>query len=668
VHGLINFKSNEELDREEQQAADEEQQRLDLQRDTLASTLMGRFEGYRVARREIEEEWIDGLRAFNSEYNPEQLAVLKEQEARSQVYLGITKTKCMAAYARLVDLLMQTHDSFWDVAASPLADLPVEVRKQLYAQAIQELAVIPELRELDAIARSRFISERVAELKQTVIEEASESARDAALKMKRQIKDYLVDYGALGSLKKTTLEQVIYGTGCYKRATVSIRNTEKWVQGEDGEWDLEAAQEVLPEFGHVSPFELFVDPYCTDPLKVTELFRRHVMSRTEFTALKNNEMFDAEKIDQIRIESPEGHHTELDFEQTLRHMDGLESTQTASNRYDVFEYWGAVDGLELDRLGVSGVAIGQEYQANIWFCSGRVIMARLNPLKPQALPYLFVPYERAPHRFYGIGVPAMMKDSQAIMNSSMRAALDNMAITSGPIVEIDISMLPEGQTIEEAKKLHPWKVYLSDSTRGEGRMVHAQNIQTNYGQLVSLLDLARRFADEETSLPSYTHGEQGVGLNDTASGMSMLMTAANVQLKSVVKNIDDYLIQPFIKSLYDHAMRWSDAEEAKRGDFDIIAQGTTSLMAKEVLSQKIAQALQGTANPADGPLVDRRYLLEEWFRTMDIDTDKALPEINVDQLNGQIPGAGPLQANQQSGMGGIPQVPGQPQVGAPQVA
>ena len=47
------------------------------------------------------------------------------------------------------------------------------------------------------------------------------------------------------------------------------------------------------------------------------------------------------------------------------------------------------------------------------------------------------------------------------------------------------------------------------------------------------------------AFPSFAHGQTGVsGVGRTASGISMLMGAANGSIRTVVKNVDDYFISP----------------------------------------------------------------------------------------------------------------------------
>ena len=143
----------------------------------------------------------------------------------------------------------------------------------------------------------------------------------------------------------------------------------------------------------------------------------------------------------------------------------------------------------------------------------------------------------------------------------------------------------------------------------------------NANGLNQIVEIFRRFADETTSLPSYTHGETGKSLNKTATGMSMLMGAANVALKSTIKNIDDFLMEPMIKALYHWNMEFNSKDYIK-GDLKIIARGSTALVQKEVQSQRLLQFLSLVSNPMDSGLVDRNQLIRDIAKSMDIDPDE----------------------------------------------
>ncbi len=627
-YGLVRVATPEEVTKMEDQAKDQEQQEASA-KDAFASDLQTRWHGYQEARKDVEREWLDALRAVKGEYSSKQEQLMDEQQALSRVFIKITATKVNAAYSRLVDLLFQNVDSFWDIVPSPMAEIPAAIRRHIRMTSINEL--LPY--SLPAQVRNQLIQERADEMERALMAEAMEQADEAAMRMRRQIKDYLTASDALTDIKQMVREQVTLGTGCLKVATLNVRNHEKW-ESEGDQWTLNKQQTIEPDVQWASVFDMFPDPFSYDCGKPNDLFRRHVLTKHELRELGETPGFDMDMIRTILIESPEGNHTPLDYERDLRNINETDESFVQNRRFDVLEYWGPVDGYQLQRYGIKDVDDHVEYQANIWTCNGRVIMARMNPLKPESIPYKFVPYEKVLHRFWGVGIPRMMDDSQDVMNASARALLDNAALTAGPMFQMDVSKLPEGVSLEEAKKIYPYRLWFYDGQVGEGSMLQAINVNSNQSQLSAIFEMFRKFADEETSLPSYTHGEQGQGLNKTASGMSMLMTAANVALKSVVKNIDDYGTKPLIQSLYHFAMRWSDNDSAKRGDLDVVPMGSTALVAKEIQSQRMMQAMQVTANPVYGPMTEHRFLLNEYFKSLDIDPDKAMrPEEAMNPMN-----------------------------------
>ncbi len=635
-------------------------------KDALAADLYSEWERRKESRREVETEWIEALRAIKGEHSPETLSRMEANGQLSKIFVKVTLTKVNAAYSRLIDLLFSQIDSFWDIVPSPMATLPKAVKlhikrlsqEQATLQAMQVLGIPAEQKQQMAAQLEEQLYEQLTE---AIKADSLESAEKACTAIARQIKDYLIQAHALKALKKTVREMVDLGTGCFKTATVKVFEKQGWEADDNGQWDLAGEKQVVPDVEHVSIWEMYPNNWSTDAEDPEDPIRRRVLTRHELRQLAYAPLFDEERIGEILKHTPNGNHEDLEWERQLRNInDTDERYHDASKRYDVFEYWGLVDGEQLARYGVKVDDPFLEYQANVWFCDNRVIMARLNPMKPESIPYKFVPYQVLAHRFWGVGVPQMMSDAQSAMNASVNSLLDNVALTSGPMLDIDVDKLPESVTMEDAKKIFPYKVNFYHSSKGgEGPAVRVNNITSNQSQLQAVFEMFRRFADEETSLPSYTHGEQGKSMNKTASGMSMLMSAANIALKSVVKNIDDFLTKPLIESLYHFTMRWSDIDE-KRGDLDVVAQGSSALVAKEMQSQKLMQVMSFTANPVDGPLTDRRYLLEEYLRSNDLDPDKALISEEEQYANqaGQINGggiAGPAVQRALPAANGVPQ-------------
>ena len=59
-----------------------------------------------------------------------------------------------------------------------------------------------------------------------------------------------------------------------------------------------------------------------------------------------------------------------------------------------------------------------------------------------------------------------------------------------------------------------------------------------------------------------------------------------------------------------------------RGDLEVKARGTESLMANEVRSQRLMQFLQVSSNPALAPFAKFSYIIREIAKSMDLDPDK----------------------------------------------
>jgi hypothetical protein len=91
-------------------------------------------------------------------------------------------------------------------------------------------------------------------------------------------------------------------------------------------------------------------------------------------------------------------------------------------------------------------------------------------------------------------------------------------------------------------------------------------------------------------------------------------------------------------------MEWSDNEKAK-GDLKIVARGSTSLIQREVRSQRLLQFLSLISNPMDVAIVKRKELLTEIAKSMDINPDEVLKsdkelEIEAQAVQQQMLAAG----------------------------
>ena len=592
-------------------ANEEEQHELN----SLGVILESKYTEYKDARDDIEDDWIEDLRAFMGQYDPEVLAKIQSKGERSQVYVGLTRTKVLAAFSRITDLLFQPGQKFFSIEPTPVSKQPL-VEQQLTEQAALEIMQAAEV--VDPGLVDDLIVARMDELKQEIEKETSRRVDN----MEEAILDQALESNLEGKMKDAIMEQVIFGTGAMKAGTLRIDKDHRWIKGEEG-FNLVYEESAFPEMEAVSVFDLYPDPHATSMDDLRDLFRRHIISRQEFRDLVDFPGFNADLINECIEMNPEGNHDEAQHEKDRRQIANVNDRSSDTNKFEVLEYWGSLNGYDLQDAGVEFADdddLAQEYHANVWVVDGKVIKAQLNPLPGGIIPYFIFPYEKNPHAFWGTGVPRMMRDSQATMNAATRIYLDNVALSSGPMVEVNTDIMASG---EDPTELYPWRVFLREGGDGNQPMVRFYQPQSNSPALVSVIELFRRFADETTALPSYTHGQTQSSLNRTATGISILMSNANIVLKSVIKNIDDYLTKPMIRSLYDWNMTWNENENVK-SDMRIVAKGSTALIQKEVQSQRLLQFLSLINNPIDAQMVNREKLLTDIAKSLDIDPEEVI--------------------------------------------
>ncbi|MEK9698641.1 MAG: hypothetical protein VW270_22905, partial [Candidatus Poseidoniales archaeon] len=287
--------------------------------------------------------------------------------------------------------------------------------------------------------------------------------------------------------------------------------------------------------------------------------------------------------------------------------------------------------------------------------------AVVNPFTPFRLPYHAFPYERNPYSFFGIGIAENMDDSQKIMNGHARMAIDNLALSGSLVFDVDESALVGGQSME----IYPGKIFRRQAGV-PGQAINGLKFPNTSNENMMMFDRFRQLADEQTGIPSYSHGQTGVqSMTRTASGMSMLLGAASLNIKTVIKNLDDFLLKPLGESYFQWNMQFMESKMDVEGDLEVKATGTNSLMQKEVRSQRLTMFLQTVQNPAVAPFIKMNKLISELAYSLDLDPDELINDPEEAALMAQIigmqnnagqttgPEAGP--AGEQPGAMGTPE-------------
>ena len=608
-----------------EEANDVEQENLDYS--GVASFIESQFRRSKDQRLADEDRWLMGYRNYRGIYGPE---VQFTDTEKSQAFVKITKTKVLAAYAQIVDVLFagskfplgidarkDPNNVAGAVNYDPNAITPEKVDEKLGVDYTPKRAVARPNLEQDLGVYQNTLAPVEEELQSgagtTNSSITYEPAKRAAQMMERKMHDQLDETNASKHLRSVAFETCLFGTGVLKGPFAFDKEYPNW----DEEGNYSPIFETIPKVEYVSIWDFYPDPDARNMSEAEFTVQRHRLNRSQMRGLKRRPHFREESIE-LALEYGPQYQREY-WEDALDESNNSESP----DRFEVLEYWGVIDAElaeEADLELPEEVADRDEVQVNVWICNGQILRFVVNPFTPTRIPYTAVPYELNPYGFFGIGVAENMEDTQLLMNGFIRMAVDNCALSGNLLIEIDETNLVPGQDLS----VYPGKVFRRQAG-APGQSIFGTKFPNVSNELLMMFDKARQLSDEATGIPSYSHGVGGVmGVGRTASGMSMLMGAAAQNVKAVVRNVDDYLLSPLGKALFAFNMQFNFDQEYTKGDLEVIARGTESLMRNEIRSQRLLQFMQMTANQQMAPFVKYDFILREIAASMDLDEEKIL--------------------------------------------
>ena len=665
------------------------------QQRNLIGIIKGRYAQAEMARDADERRWMKAYENFRGLYGKN---VKFRESEKSRVFVKITKTKVLAAYGQLVDVIFGTGkfpigiaetkvpEGETDIAhldinnptpniETSLNEIPDDIGNRidnpynvgyegdgnvLRPGATQFNGLYSDPVEVQAAQAGILVDGASAMPNNLEVSPAQKAAR----RMEKLIHDQIDESNGSSEIRNALLESSLLGTGIVKGPFNFNKKLHKWDDTGEGR-EYNPLEVRVPRIEFVSCWDFYPDPSATNMEECEYVFHRHKMNRSQLRALRNMPYFDEDAIRDCIQMGP--NYVEKDYEHGLR--DDRRADVEEGNNFEVLEYWGIMDAQYAREVGVKlskKIDDLDEVQVNVWICGDRILRAVVNPFTPYRLPYHAFPYERNPYSFFGIGIAENMDDSQQIMNGHARMAIDNLAMSGSLVFDVDESALVGGQSME----IYPGKVFRRQAGM-PGQAIHGLKFPNTSQENLMMFDKFRQLADEQTGLPSYSHGQTGVqSMTRTASGMSMLLGASSLNIKTVVKNLDDFLLKPLGESYFQWNMQFHEGELDVDGDLEVKATGTNSLMQKEVRSQRLTMFLQTAQSPAIAPFVKISKLVSELAYSLDLDPEEILNDPEEAAIMAQIivmQNAGQENSNeaqplgQPSPMGGLQGTPEQPQ-------
>ena len=654
------------LAEEAQRAADQAKAESSAkQSSTLITSLAGHIQHHwslaKLAKLQPEKEMLSAVRSRKGEYDPDVLSRIKEQGG-SEIYMMVFATKARQMKALMTDILIGSgKDKPWTIRPTPQPELPPGHANQIM-QAVYEETAQAELAGMPMSVED--VRQRLVDAKYAVEQRIMEQARTEAERAEAAIEDALVEGNYLDALDQFVDDLTTFKTAFLKGPVVRRSNDLQWVQQPDGSFTAEVTSKLKVEYERVDPFMIYPAPWaknCHD----APLIERHKLSRADLNSMRGVEGYDEEAIKRVLDEHGQGGLREwLMIDTAKATAEGRNTVGVAqSDLIDALQFWGSVSGKMLREWGMSETEVpdeAKEYEVEAWLIGGDVIKAVINPDPLNRRPYYADGFSRVPGAFWHNSLYDVVRDCQDMCNAAARAMANNLGISSGPQVAVNVDRLPPGEEITE---MYPWKIWqvTNDPMGSSAAPVSFFQPNSNVAELMGVFERFSSIADEVSGIPKYMAGMAGGedGAGRTASGMSMMITNASKMVKQLLASLDQYVISPMVERQYQHMLMYRP-ELGLQGDLKVVARGSLSLVAKEAAQVRLNEFLAATGNPIDMQIIGmdgRAELLRQAVKRLDINSDKVVPSATTVKMRAaqaqmqQLAAAQAQQAQQQPKQG-----------------
>lgn len=559
--------------------------------------LLMEFEEAKRLRDAAEDRWLMDLRQYKGIYGPDVESAMRG----SKSFLRKTRVKVESVDSRLMDLLFPANrERNFSVDATPDPSVPGAVRNEIAKALTQAFQKQPTEQELK-LAILEFV-------------------KDAAKKMGTRIDDQLAEARYRDVARQALHSGNLYGTGIIKGPLVERRTRTSYVYDDKtGGYKQSISSYAAPFIQFVPLWRFYPDMTVTELRDARYCWEHHRLSRAELVELASRKTFDSEAIKEYISSQPDGAIKLANYEQHLRTMGEQQHINSAhkTGQYDVYERWGWLTG---DVLSSAGVDVPPErlheaFFSNVWmFPDGRIIKAILSPIEGVDWPYHIYYFDKDETSIFGEGIASIMRDDQEMINAAARMILDNAAVTAGPQFEVFVPAFPPQADLTS---IYPGKVW--PRTGGDFQYPAIRQLQFNshMNELSEILKLFDANADETLAIPKFTYGDNpGKGAAGTMGGLSMLLGQANIALKDLVVNYDEGITKPLVTDIYHWNMKFS-SDDSIKGDYEVVAKGASSLVAKEVRAQNLAQFVS-TMQPEQRAIVKWNELTVQQAEVMDL--------------------------------------------------
>lgn len=518
----------------------------------------------------------------------------KEQVVRSRIFLNITRSYVDAAAAKVADMLLPTDDQNWGIEPTPIPSLVKNNKNQEPLLAPNGQPVMTS----DDAGNPKQMT--VGEHAEQILQVAKSAAKDA----ETRIDDWLRESRFNHETRKVIESCARLGTGVIK-GPYPVARQHSSINKEGGLTSIVRKMSIYPESRNIDVWDLYPDPSCGNDIHTGSfIFEKGRLTKRGLEDLKLDPSYITEMIELCLVEGPQ--------KKNLEEREAERQTLNLDNKdqYDIWYYTGFISPEDMEAAGCP--CDGQEsVPAIVVMINDRVVKAAINPLDSGAFPYDVMNWQERDGYWAGIGISRQIRTPQRMLNAAVRNVMDNAGLMSGPQIVMRRSVIEPADGVWQITPRKLWYM-VEDAVSPVNEAFAAINIPAMQDQLFNIVQFAIKMAEDVTGLPMLLQGQQGKA-PETVGGMQMLNNNASTVMRRIARTYDDKVTEPHISRYYEWLLLDPEVPENEKGDYKIVAKGSSALVERDIQNQAIAQMGEMVLNPAFG--INPKKWIPEYFKS-----------------------------------------------------
>ena len=459
-------------------------------------------------------------------------------------------------------------------------------RSQLIAPALQQ-AIEVTVAELEEAV---FSSKRWVDIDKASIENPEEEQAMGFL-IDKLLKEYELAK-VPDAVSEVFLNGAIYGTGIAK-VVVKARETRQPTVAEDG--SITSERVVVPEVSlvDIDPMEFAIDPLAkniNDAEGCAHVLYVH----------KNS----------VKQKQEAGIYADVDIGGGKDDSDYWSRGESSPlNKHDwvkIIEYHGRVPVKLLDPIGAAveeelNIEVEEQdekadtIEAIVTIANDSVLLRAVqNPFFMQDRSIIAYQHDRVPNRFWGRGIAEKGYSPQKALDTELRGRIDAMSYAIHPMIAINAALVP--RDLNTTFKVYPGRSIFTNGPAAEA--IQPINFQPPTALSFNQSGDLERMVEMGTGAFQAAAPTGQNPRNQTASGMSMIVSSAIKRNKRTLQNIEINFLDEWVKKSAYRYMQL-DSEKFPVINLRFVINSTLGIMARELEIQQLVQLLN--TSPPNSP-------------------------------------------------------------------